>query len=413
MKTTQGISVEQARRIALQAQRLVETDSRAKGKAAVAETIDHLGYVQIDTISVVERAHHHTLWTRCPEYDPLHLHDLQAIDKHVFEYWAHAVAYLPMTDYRYYIPRMERLREGGQAWFERWVAEHGNLCDNVLDRIRVEGALSSKDFDSPPGAKRGTWWDWKPAKRALEILFRQGHLMIGERRNFQKMYDLTERVLPRTVKTTRPTNEELARFHIRRALGGLGIARIREIRDAFHIVDQASIAATLNELLSEGELHAVRVGDLPDTYYSAPSVLESGNRPIPDRARILSPFDGLVIQRERIKRLFGFEYTIECYVPAAKRTYGYFVLPVLWKDRLIARLDPKADRKRGILFVKGLWFEPGFEAFEAALPDLAEVLARYARFNGCENVEFAKIDPAGHKRRLKSLVRRAFIASDR
>ena len=412
MTTTQGISIEQARRIALRAQRLADTNPNASGKAAVAETINHLGYVQIDTISVVERAHHHTLWTRCPEYDAVHLHDLQATDKRIFEYWAHAMAYLPMDDYRFYLPRMERLRASGPAWLARWKAAHGNLCADVLARVRAEGPLSSADFEPPPGTKRGTWWNWKPAKRALEILFWQGHLMIRERRGFQKIYDLTERVLPQSVNTTRPTDEDLARFHVYRALGGLGIARIREIRDAFHIVNQANIVVALDQLISEGRLCAVRVGDLPDTYYAAPSMLKPAKRPIPDPARLLSPFDGLVIQRERIKRLFGFEYTIECYVPAAKRTYGYFALPVLWQGRLIARLDPKADRKRGILLIKGLWFEPGFEDFEAALPDLAEAIAQYARFNGCGSVEYAKIVPTGHKRRLKSLVRQALTASD-
>jgi len=410
MTTTQSISIEQARRIAVHAQLLDGRTPPVVGKEAIADTIEHLGYVQIDTIAVIERAHHHTLWARCPDYDAVALHDLQAVDKRVFEYWAHAMAYLPIDDYRFYIPRMERLRERGPTWLERWRAEHGHLCDDVLARIRTEGPLTSKDFEPPPGTNRGTWWDWKPAKRALEILFWQGYLMIGERRNFQKVYDLTERVLPSNVDTARPTEEEIGRFHVRRALGGLGIAREREIRDAFHIADRPLVARTLEVMIDEGELIALRIDGLPDIDYATPATLEPEASPMPDAVHILSPFDNLVIQRDRIARLFDFEYTIECYVPAPKRAYGYFVLPILWKDRLIGRLDPKAVRKERRFDVKSLWFEPNFEEIEEALPSFADAVARLARFNGCDTVELGKITPTGHKRRLKTLVRQALAA---
>ncbi|MBU0596102.1 winged helix DNA-binding domain-containing protein [Candidatus Bipolaricaulota bacterium] len=410
MTTTQSISVKQARRIVLRAQLLDGRDPSIVGKKAVAATIEHLGYVQIDTIAVVERSHHHTLWTRCPDYDAASLHDLQAVDKRVFEYWAHAMAFLPMADYRFYLPRMERHRESGPAWLERWKSDHGHLCADILARIRAEGALSSVDFEPPPGTKRGTWWDWKPAKRALEILFWQGHLMIAERRNFQKVYDLTERVLPPDTETTRPSEEEMGRFHVRRALGGLGIAREREIRDAFHIADRPLIVKTLEEMVDEGEPVALSIDGLRDTYYAMPGELEAAAPGVPDSARILSPFDNLVIQRDRIARLFGFDYTIECYLPETKRTFGYFVLPVLWRDQLVGRLDPKADRKERRFLVKALWFEPGFDGIDAALPAFADALARLARFNGCDAVELDRIDPTGHKRRLKTLVRQALVA---
>jgi len=394
--------------MALRAQILDGTQRLSPGMEGVAEAIGHLGYVQIDTISVVERAHHHVLWTRCPEYDARHLHDLQAGERRIFEYWAHAMAYLPMTDYRYFVPRMERMRDHGPAWLSRWQAEHGHISDDVLARIRAEGPLTSADFDPPPGMKRGTWWDWKPAKRALEILFWQGHLMITERRGFQKVYDLTERVLPADVDFTRPSDEELARFHIRRALGGLGLARAKEIRDTFHVVGQEAIDRTLEALVAEDALVALRIGNLEHTYYCTPAALERTTDV--DATRILSPFDGLIIQRDRLRRLFSFEYTIECYVPASKRQYGYFVLPILWQGRFIGRMDTKAERARERLLVKGLWFEPGFDDYERALPGFAAELARFARFNACRTVEFTKVVPTGHKRRLKSLVRQALAA---
>jgi len=384
MPTTK-LSLDQAKRIILRTQ-LLSDSPQLEGKEGPALVIEHLGYVQIDTIAVVERAHHHTLWSRCPDYDPSFLHDLAAIDRRIFEYWAHAMAFLPMSDYRFYIPRMERHRTSNRAWLSKWKQEHGHVLDHVLNRIRVEGALTSKDFEHPPTTRRGTWWDWKPAKRALEILFWQGHLMISERKNFQKIYDLTERVLPPEMDTTRPAEEELGRFHVRRALAGLGVAQEREIRDAFHIANRGTIAETLKQMQQAKEVIPLSVEGLDGTYYALAETLEREDSPLLNRAHILSPFDNLTIQRDRMERLFGFKYTIECYLPAARRKHGYFVLPVLWRDRLIGRLDSKADRTSKNFIVKKLWFEPQFQAFDEALPAFSETLAQFARFNGCNTV---------------------------
>ena len=402
--TRTQVSLQEARRIAVSAQCL---DSQIGKNLKLAELVDQLGYVQIDTIAIVARAHHHTLWNRASRYTPDMLHTLQAEDKTIFEYWAHALAYLPIHDYRFYMPRMERQRTSPRDGLKQWMNDHPNVIDQVLDRIRKEGPLTSKDFELPPGTKRGTWWDWKPTKRALEILFWQGHLMIPERRNFQKVYDLTERVLPSHVNTSLPSTEELAGFHVKRALRAMGIARIREIRDAFHIVQQADLRTCVENLLESGDVQSVAVAGQEEPYYALPETLERDLPPAPNEARILSPFDNLVIQRDRIQRLFDFKYTIECYLPEGKRKYGYFVLPVLWKDQLFARLDPKADRKEKVLYIKGLWFEPDFSALEESLPALAKALASYARFNGCERVQVGKMSPTGHKRRLNSLVRQA------
>ena len=404
--TQSKLSIDQARRIVLQSQ-LLSNSSPLVGKESVARAIEHLGYVQIDTIAVVERAHHHTLWARCPDYTPSMLHALQAEDREIFEYWVHAMAFLPISDYRYYIPRMERHRTSKRAWLSNWKQEHGHVLDQVLNRIRTEGALTSKDFDPPPGVKRGTWWDWKPTKRALEILFWQGHLMISERKNFQKVYDLTERVLPPGTDMTRPAEEELGRFHVRRALAGFGVAQAREIRAAFRIADRLLIAKTLKEMQQSREVISLSIEGLADSYYALPETLECEDAPASNTAHILSPFDNLIIQRDRMARLFGFQYTIECYLPAAKRKYGYFVLPILWRDEIVGRLDSKSDRKTKNLIIKRVWFEPKFEAFDEALPAFSETLVRFARFNSCDTIEFDTITPTGHKRRLKNLVKRS------
>jgi len=405
--TTQRISIDRARRIVLRAQLLDGREGRSIGKEGVARAIENLGYVQIDTIAVVERAHHHTLWTRCPDYDPGFLHELQASDRRVFEYWAHAIAYLPMADYRFYLPRMERVRKHGPKWLGEWRKRHGSLLEQVLARIRKEGALTSKDFEPPPGTKRGTWWDWKPAKRALEILFWQGDLMIAERRNFQKVYDLTERVLPANVDTSKPTEEEMGRFHVHRVLRACGLAREREVRNSLHVADRALIARTLAAMVGAGEVMRILVSEIDEPYYGLPGALDGIAAPRRERAFLLSPFDNLTIQRQRIQQLFDFDYALECYLPPAQRKYGYFVLPILWDARLIGRLDPKADRKTNRLIVRSLRFEPDFNDFDDALPAVADALSAYARFNQCVHVEVEKIAPTGHKRRLKGLVKNA------
>jgi len=309
---------------------------------------------------------------------------------------------------------MNRIRREGTTWLRGWREKNEDVLADVLERVRGEGPLTSKDFAPPPGERRGTWWDWKPAKTALEILLWQGDLMVSERRNFQKAYDLTERVLPPGADATIPGADELARFQIRRSLSGLGVADAREIARLYHVVDREAVEGALPKLVRSGEIVEVAVDGAAGRYVLAGS-LESG---IPGdlasgRVALLSPFDGLILQRDRTKWLFDFDYTLECYVPEKKRKYGYFVFPILFGDALVGRLDPKADRKTKTLAIRKLLFEPSFDRFDELLPTFAQTLARFARFNGCEAVTFDVIRPAGHKRSLKSLVRRALTEEDR
>jgi uncharacterized protein YcaQ len=406
------VSLADARSLAVHCQLLDGASQLPRGKEGVAQAIEHLGYVQIDTIAVVHRAHHHTLWARRPEYRPEMLHDLQAADRRVFEYWAHAIAYLPISDYRYFVPQMNRIRNQGTTWMREWRADHGDVMDLVLERIRAEGALTSKDFEPPPGTKRGTWWDWKPAKRALELLFWQGDLMIAERRNFQKVYDLTERVLPASVDATTPTDEECGRFQVRRALQGLGIAREREILEFLKVADTPVVRKALADLTDAGEVEAVDIEGANRTpcYALADRLEQPIGEPVEPRAHILSPFDGLIIQRARTEWLFGFQYTLECYLPQAKRKYGYFVLPILFGDRLVGRLDPKADRTAGALIVRKLWLEPSFAAIDEFPLHLGTSLARFAGFNGCASVEVERVSPARLRAAVSRYTRAALAA---
>lgn len=329
------ISQKTARRMALHAQLLDGRIKIKKGKEGVAQAIEHLGYVQIDTIAVIERAHHHTLWTRVPGYAPKLLHELQAIDRSIFEYWGHAASYLPMKDYRFYIPMMRSFHDPKGSWYKGWGEKYGSYIDPVLKRICDEGPMAARDFENPFEKTRGTWWDWKPVKAALEMLFWRGELMISERNGFERVYDLTERVLPAGMDLRIPAADELGRFIVRRALTALGVVSEKDIREYIRIGDKELISAVLRQMLNSAEIVRLSIEGHSGTFYALPKVLEevSSFRARPPRVRLLSPFDNLVISRSRLKQRFDFDYTLECYTPKHKRNHGYFVLPI--QDRQI------------------------------------------------------------------------------
>ncbi len=403
------LALTDARWLALRCQLLLGDMALPSNKEGVAQAVEHLGYVQIDTISVVQRAHHHTLWTRCPSYEPWMLHELQATDRLVFEHWAHALAILPMSDYRYYVPQMERIKTHRSERMQAWYSQNRDVVEEVLGRVRAEGPLTSKDFELPPGAKRGTWWDWKPAKRALELLFMQGDLMVAERRGFQKVYDLTERVLPASVDAVAPSASECGRFQVRRALQAFGVAQEREIVAFLKLVDPLTVRKVLHDLVALGDVIALEVvGSTRIPCYAMKESLEAASRqPIQRNVRILSPFDNMIIQRSRTSWLFEFDYALECYVPAARRKYGYFVLPILLEDRLVGRIDPKADRKQCTLIVRKLWVDTCAERSDEFLLRLGQELARFAVFNGCSLIRVERASPAKLRGAVSRHARRA------
>ena len=399
------ISTTRAQRLAIRCQGLDGRWDLTEGKEGVAQVIERLGYVQIDTIAVVQRAHHHTLWSRCPEYAPQMLHELQAQDRRVFEYWTHAISYLPMCHYRYYLPQMRAHTKRPQT--RQWLEQNAQIVQNVIDRIRAEGPLRSADFEAPEGFQRGTWWSWKPAKRALEMLFSMGELMVIERRSFQRVYDLTERVLPAGTDTTEPETSEWLRFVVRRVLGGLGVATASKV--GWGIASRKAISQTIAELVDSGEVTPLEIEGLDGKpYYTLTKLLGQSPEWSQAHLAILSPFDNLVIRRERLRRLFGFDYSLECYLPKAKRRYGYFSLPILWGERFVARLDAKADRKAQTLIVRHLTFEPGLKDCDRLLTALAEKLDSFAAFNGCERTVIEHTDPP----ELSDPLRRELVAGE-
>lgn len=373
------------RRLALHSQGLMTAQAFGRGLAGTQQAIDHLGYVQIDTLSVVERAHHHVLWSRVPGYDPAHLNRLIG-ERQIFEYWFHAASYLPMRDYRYALPQMEAIRNGQSRYFR---SGDPRLMKEILARIGGDGPLRMRQLDRN-NKDPGSWWNQGPARRAFETLFMQGELMVCARNGMEKSYDLAERCLPPAVDLRMPTLQEHA-VHLfdttRRAHGVFTWQQLVHLRSGKPL--REAMRRVVDERIDAGQILALKPADGLDGYVDA-ALLDAPPRRA-STVRILSPFDNLVIHRERLSALFGFDYRIECYVPAAKRVYGYFCLPLLYGDRLVGRIDCKAHRGEGRLQVLSLHLDDARLERGPFLAALARELQRFAAFNGCATLDDAAL----------------------
>lgn len=382
----ENLSLREVQKLVLLSQRLPAPKVVGTAKNATLSAIEHLGYIQIDTISVIERAHHHTLYNRNPGYKSTHIQELIA-DKKVYEYWAHAASFLPMVDYRFSLPRKHAIASGKQ---KHWFKQDAKLMDMVTARIKAEGPLMAKDFDKK-GIKFGEW-NTAPTKQALANLFMQGELMITKRVNFHKVYDLTERVLPSTINTTTPTEEEYGRFLITNYLRANGVGTLIEMTYLLKHI-KAIVTETLKQMLVHGEIAQVRVAD--SDYYVLPESLELLNKPLSrKKLHILSPFDNLLIQRKRTSAIFGFDYLLECYVPQHKRKHGYFSLPILWNGKLVARMDSKVDRKKEIFHIHQLTLEASLKNTEEFAAALNKELKSFLMFNKCTAVRLHTTSPS-------------------
>ena len=379
----QKISQKEARLLALQHQGL--RSNSLNGKEGALAAFEKIRYVQIDTLSVVQRAHHHVLWSRVRNYKQEHLWDLVR-ERAVFEYWAHAASYLPMRDYRFTLPRQERFRSGKGLWHKK----NPRLMKYALDRIKAEGPLMSRDFDKDKvrlyyGNQEG--WSTTPISQTLFQLFMEGELMIVGRKGFQKVFDMTERVLPSEVDDRTPSRDEYIRHLIERDISAHGLVKANEIG---YLVKNTTkdINRLLAQMVEAEELVEVTIHGLPQTYYTFPNSLEQ--LPIVNRERrirILSPFDNLIIQRKRLEELFGFSYTLECYVTKTKRKVGYFSLPLLRGSEFVGQADLKADRKTKVLWIKNLVWEEGKAKQDHLWKTLSKSLQGFAKFNSCEVIE--------------------------
>jgi uncharacterized protein YcaQ len=375
------LSVKEAQKTILLSQGVNTEHKLGHGKDATYKAIASMNYVQIDSISVVERAHHHSIWNRAENYEPIHIAQLLE-DKIIFEYWAHAASYLPMNDYRYSLPRKKSIAQGDTHWFSK----DKKTMALVLDRIKAEGPLQAKDFKDSREKNTG-WWDWKPAKKALEQLFMEGQLMVESRQGFQKVYDLTERVLPSTIDISTPSNEAYYQHLIINYLTANAIGTPQQITYLLKGL-KTPVQKHCMQMLEEGLLITVTVDN--QCYFALPTVNNLLEKKLTrSKVKILSPFDNLLIQRKRTKALFSYDYQIECYVPADKRKIGYFSLPLLWGVKFSGRMDVKMDRKLGVLNILNLHLET--EKVDEFIVELKKALDKFLSFNKGKSINVVKI----------------------
>ncbi|MGB4851491.1 MAG: crosslink repair DNA glycosylase YcaQ family protein [Ignavibacteria bacterium] len=381
MIISNSLLLSEVRKIILSNQLLISGNNYSS-KSGIYRIIEKLGYIQIDTISVVERSHHHILWSRMPSYQKTFLDELLEKDKLIFEYWSHAASYLPMKDFRFSLLRKRNYSDK----YKEWKISNRKIIGYVYDRIRSEGPLQSKDFDDKKSGTSG-WWNWKPSKDALDFLFHSGELMIAKRSGFQKVYDLTERVLPENTDISIPSVNEFYRHLADKNLKSFGIFREKEVMYQ-RSYDKAEFKKVLNQLTEEKIIAGVKVkGFKDDIFYTSESNIEAlANIKLNNMIHILSPFDNLIIQRKRIKDLFDFDYQLECYLPQNKRKFGYFCLPVLCGSRFIARIDAKASRADNIFLVKNMFQDKDFKN-SAYSKKLLKKTAQLANFTSCAEVK--------------------------
>jgi uncharacterized protein YcaQ len=372
----------QARKIILDAAALTKHARFGRGKEAVYKTIDHLGFVQVDTNYVVERAHHHALAARVPGYKPEWLGELQS-DGRIYEFWTRDSGFMPMDEFRFSLP----IHDTFAARFKSLPQADTNLMKKILNRIARDGPLGAKDFENDRVKKSSGWWDWRPSKIALEQLHLSGKLLATRKKDFHKVYDLTDNIIPASVDRTRPTIEEYGRHVVIRSLKALGIAYGNEIAWNGRFVKN-SVKPELKKLLDTGEVLEVKVEGLKGPLYMLP---EYRNKKIniAGDAFILSPFDMLNVFRRRLRDFFDFDYQVECFVPEPKRKYGYFSLPILIGDTFVARMDSKADRKQKTLTIHNIHFEP-VKMTKAMTAKVCDAIDDFAKFNGCTAITVTK-----------------------
>jgi len=373
----------QARKMILHAAGLATKAQFGTGIEAVYQLIDQLGFVQLDTNYVVERAHHHVMTARVPDYEPEWLQELSA-DGRIFEYFTSDAGYIPMHDFRFSLP----VKHAFAAQRKPLTKEEVNLMKQVLDRVEREGPLMVGDFDDDRIEASSGWWDWRPAKVALERLYLAGELVISRTKGFKKVYDLPRNLIPEDIDLTVPAAEEYARYVIRRTLGALGIAAVKEIAWRARYIKGNLVKKELEKMVAEGLVNLVIVEGLKAApFYMLPDqkkeIVLSGD------AFILSPFDVLNVFRHRLRDFFDFDYQIECFVPSAKRKYGYFSLPVLIGDTFVARMDAKADRKQRVLIIHNLHFEEVI-LNDVMMDKFVEALKAFIMFNQCRDIVFRK-----------------------
>jgi uncharacterized protein YcaQ len=351
------------------------------GAGAVAPLIAKLGYVQLDSIKIIERAHHHILYSRHTGYKPRHLGQLQARTPALFEHWTHDASLIPLELYPHWRHRFAATKANVAEWRTRFGDDR--VLKTVRDHIETHGPSLARDF-AHLGGRTGPWWGWGPAKAALEYLWRTGTLAVLAREGFEKIYDLSERAIPKPLREGKPTRAQTLDWANNAAIDRLGAGTARMIADFWRHASIPEAAKWIEGEKKTGRLIDVVLEGAPGmrgfNAVARPGIAAHLDAlPAPtSRLRVLSPFDPVLRDRARAERIFGFDYTIEIYVPAPKRTYGYYVFPLLEGDRFVGRIDMKADRAKDALAVKGLWMEDRLTLSRARHAKLMRELERQA-----------------------------------
>jgi uncharacterized protein len=400
------LTTNEARLVLLQAQGVLQGPKKRATKGDVLKAIRTMGALQIDTIHVVARSPYFVLWSRLGDYDPRWLDELLA-EGSIFEYWSHEACFLPAEDYTLYRHRMLNAESMGWKYSRAWVDEHRREVDWLRDFIRERGPVRAADFERRDG-KAGGWWEWKTEKRALEMLFTAGELMIARRQNFQRVYDLRERVLKTSDDKNLPSREDVRRALTLKAVRALGLTRARWVADYFRTNMRETIS-TVEALAAEGAVLSIEVEGWEEPAFFHKDNLRwvkvAGQLRM-ERTTLLSPFDPVVWDRARARDLFDFDYRLECYTPEAKRRYGYFTLPILHRGALVGRLDAKAHRRDGFFEVRALHMEPRVRAGEEMLSGIAGALVECAAWHKTPAVVIRQSNPPQVAARLQRAVAR-------
>ena len=357
----------ESRRILLAAQGLSKPPAIRSGPASVQGLIERLGFVQVDSINVLERAHHLILHTRLESYRPETLSKLLEKERSLFEHWTHDASVIPTRWFEHWKPRFARYADRidrNEWWHERLGGDPAPLLARIHARVRDGGPLRGRDLEDERSEDGGGgWWNWHPGKAALEHLWRTGRLSIAGRNRFEKIYDLTERVHPEPHARRRPASRVHIEWASRTALERLGVATANEVAAFWNSISTADARAWCDSAVARGELESVRLEDLDGRTRAAYATDASRGLakivPWDETIRTLCPFDPVIRDRKRIKRRFDFDYRFEAFVPEARRRFGYYTLPLLRGDRFLGRIDPKFDRGADVLLVRGPWWEPG------------------------------------------------------
>lgn len=371
--------------------RLCEAPNGAGKGADLDQMLEDLTFVQLDSINTVARAHHMILHARRTAYRPAALDKLLA-ERRMFEHWTHDASAIHIDQYVHWKLKFARDAVTLKGRYKNWHRDgYEEKFETVLKQISDHGACCSSDVGADEKKGSGGWWDWHPSKTALEYLWRSGEISVTRRAGFRKFYDLTERVIPPEHLNARVSPEETINHACTTALDGLGFATSGELAAFWDIITPAEAKAWCVEALAKGELMEVELETAtgkPRRSFAWPLVLDTPLMEPTKRIRILSPFDPALRDRKRTERLFGFHYRIEVFVPEAKRQYGYYVFPVLEGDRMIGRIDMKADRASDTMNVRAFWAETGVRMGKARVKSLQSAIERSTRLAKVSRLNF-------------------------